>query len=156
MLLRTLASLALASFLCQTAAYGQCKLEQGDFYLLGSDPVTFYYDAELRDVAKSKAIEDIDEKTPDDSPYYFLNPTVCGEGKDRVVRWPLRNSHLSVYFPFSRLGVTLGIYARRRAEEDLRAKEREKQTVASANLRRNGQKSLDEDIKRLKRVLARQ
>ena len=72
MLLRTLASLGLASFLCQTA-FGQCKLEQGEFYLLGSDPVTFYYDAELRDVAKSKAIEDIDEKTPDDSPYYFRN-----------------------------------------------------------------------------------
>src|SRR5262249_8487488 len=83
MLLRTLASLGLATFLCQTAAYGQCKLEQGEFYLLGLDPVTFYYDAELRDVAKSKAIEDIDEKTPADSPYYFLNPTVCGEGKDR-------------------------------------------------------------------------
>ena len=156
MLLRTLASLGLATFLCQTAAYGQCKLEQGEFYLLGSDPVTFYYDAELRDVAKSKAIEDIDEKTPDDTPYYFLNPTVCGEGKDRVVRWPLRNSHLSVYFPFSRLGLTLGVYARRRAEEDLRAREREKQTMASANLRSNAQKSLDEDIKRLKRVLARQ
>jgi len=51
--------------------------------------------------------------------------------------------------------VTLGVYARRRAEEDLRAREREKQTMASANLRRN-EKSLDEDIKRLKRVLARQ
>src|SRR5262245_7309508 len=78
MLLRKLASLGLASFLCQ-AAYGQCKLEQGEFYLLGSDPVTFYYDPELRDVAKSKAIEDIDVKTPDDSHYYFPNPTVCGE-----------------------------------------------------------------------------
>jgi hypothetical protein len=155
MLLRTLAFVGLASLLCQTG-YGQCKLEQGEFYLLGSDPVTFYYDAELRDVAKSKAIEDIDEKTADDSPYYFPNPTVCGEGKDRVVRWPLRNSHLSVYFPFSRLGVTLGVYARRRAEEDLRAKEREKQNMASSNLRRNAQKSLDDDIKRLKRVLARQ
>ena len=155
MLLRTFASLGLASFLCQ-AAYGQCKLEPGDFYLLGSDPVTFYYDAELRDVAKSKAIQDIDEKTSDDSDYYFPNPTVCGEGKDRLVRWPLRNSHLSVYFPFSRLGVTLGVYARRRAEQDLRAKEQQKQTMASANLRRNAQKSLDEAIKRLKRVLARQ
>src|SRR5262247_1310909 len=154
MLLRTLASLGLASFLCQTA-YGQCKLEQGEFYLLGSDPVTFYYDAELRDVAKSKAIEDIDEKTPGDSPYYFPNPTVCGEGKDRVVRWPLRNSHLSVYFPFSRLGATLGLYSRRRAEEDLRARELEKQTTTYANLRRNAQKSLDDAIKRLKRVLAR-
>src|SRR5215813_15109722 len=156
MLLRTLASLGLATFLCQTAAYGQCKLEQGEFYLLGSDPVTFYYDAELRDVAKSKAIEDIDEKTPDDSPYYFLNPTVCGEGKDRVVRWPLRNSHLSVYFPFSRLGVTPGVYARRRAEEDLRAKEREKEQVTYAHLLRDEQKHLNDDIRRLKRVLARQ
>jgi hypothetical protein len=154
MLLRTLASLGLASFLCQTA-YGQCKVEQGEFYLLGSDPVTFYYDAELRDVAKAKVIENIDEKTPDDSDYYFPNPTVCGEGKDRVVRWPLRNSHLSVYFPFSRLGVTLGVYARRRAEEDLRAREREKRTTNYANLRRNAEKSLDDDIKRLKRVLAR-
>src|SRR5262245_56576905 len=103
MLLRTLASLGLASFLCQTA-YGQCKLEQGEFYLLGSDPVTFYYDAELRDVAKSKAIEDIDEKTSDDSPYYFPNPTVCGEGKDRVVRWPLRNSHFKRVFSFLKTG----------------------------------------------------
>src|SRR5499426_1809992 len=154
MLLGTLASLGLASFLCQTA-YGQCKLEQGEFYLLGSDPITFYYDAELRDVAKSRAIEDIDEKTLDDSPYYFPNPTVCGEGKDRVVRWPLRNSHLSVYFPFSRLGLTLGAYARTRAEEDLRAREREKKTTTYANLRRNAQKSLDDAIKRLKRVLAR-
>jgi hypothetical protein len=150
-----LASVGLAAFLC-TTAYGQCKVEKGEFYLLGADPVTLYYDAELRDVAKSKAIEDIDEKTADDSPYYFPNPTVCGEGKDRVVRWPLRNSHLSAYFPFSRLGVTPGLYARRRAEEDLRAREREKQTMASAHLRSSAQKSLDEDIKRLKRVLARQ
>src|SRR5215813_1319713 len=154
MLLRTLALLGLASFLCQTA-FGQCKLEQGEFYLLGSDPVTFYYDAELRDVAKSKAIENIDEKTPDDSDYYFPNPTVCGEGKDRVVRWPLRNSHLSVYFPFSKLGLTLGLYARRRAEEDLRAKEREKRAVTYARLRRDEQKSLNDDIRRLKRVLGR-
>jgi len=155
MLLRTLASLGFACFLCETA-YGQCKLEQGEFYLLGSDPVTFYYDAQLRDVAKAKAIENIDEKTRDDSDYYFPNPTVCGEGKDRVVRWPLRNSHLSVYFPFSRLGVTLGVYARSRAEEDLRAREREKRTTTYANLRRNAEKSLDDDIKRLKHVLARQ
>src|SRR5215831_20176651 len=152
MLLGTLASLGLASFLCQTA-YGQCKLEQGEFYLLGSDPVTFYYDAELRDVAKSKAIEDIDVKTPDDSPYYFPNPTVCGEGKDRVVRWPLPNSHLNGYFPFSRLGVTLGVYARRRAEEDLRANEREKRSVTFVLLRRDEQRSLNDDIRRLKRVL---
>jgi len=33
--------------------------------------------------------------------------------------------------------------------------EREKETMRSANLRRNVEKSLDEDIKRLKRVLAR-
>src|SRR5215831_3224263 len=135
MLLRTLASLGFACFLCETA-HGQCKLEQGEFYLLGSDPVTFYYDAELRDVAKSKATENIDEKTPEDPEYYFPNPTVCGEGKDRVVRWPLRNSHLSVYFLFSKLGVTLGVYARRRAEEDLRAREREKQSMAYPSLRR--------------------
>ena len=155
MLLRTLASVGLASFLFQTA-YGQCKSEQGEFYLLGADPLTLYYDTELRDVAKSKAIQDVDEKSTDDSDYYFPNPTVCGEGKDRVVRWPLRNSHLNVYFPFSKLGVTLGVYARRRAEEDLRAKEREKRTATSASLRRNEQKRLDDDIRRLKRALARQ
>src|SRR5215510_3532412 len=86
---------------------------------------------------------------------YFPNPTVCGEGKDRVVRWSLQNSHLRVYFPFSRLGLTLGAYVPRRAEEDLRAREREKQTMADANLRRTSQKTLDEDIKRLKRALSR-
>ena len=155
MRLMKLASLGLAAFLC-TTAYGQCKVEKGEFYLLGADPVTLYYDAELRDVAKSKAIENLDEKSIDDSDYYFPNPTVCGEGKGRVVRWPLPNSHLSVYFPFSRLGVTLGLYARRRAEEDLRAKEREKGNVTYALLRRDEQKNLNDDIRRLKRVLGRQ
>src|SRR5262245_54847534 len=116
-LLRTLASVGLACFLFQTA-YGQCKLAQGEFYLLGADPLTLYYDAGLRDVAKSKAIHDVDEKSTDDSDYFFPNPTVCREGKDRVVRWPLRDSHLNVYFPFSKLGVTLGVYARRSAEEE--------------------------------------
>src|SRR5262245_6116228 len=154
MLLMTLASLGPAAFLC-TTGYGQCKVEKGEFYVLGADPVTLYYDAEFRDVAKSKAIENFDEKSSDDSNYYFPNPTVCGEGKGRVLRWPLPNSHLSVYFPFSKLGVTLGLYARRRAEEDLRAKEREKRTVTYALLRRDEQKSLNDDIRRLKRVLAR-
>jgi hypothetical protein len=37
----------------------------------------------------------------------------------------------------------------------LRAREREKRTTTYANLRRNAEKSLDDDIKRLKRVLAR-
>jgi hypothetical protein len=155
MCLMKLASVGLAAFLC-TTAYGQCKVEKGEFYLLGADPVTLYYDAELRDVAKSKAIENLDHKSIDDSDYYFPNPTVCGEGKGRVVRWPLSNSHLSVYFPFSRLGVTLGLYARRRAEEDLRAKEREKGNVSYALLRRDEQKNLNDDIRRLKRVLGRQ
>src|SRR5262245_29971330 len=154
MLLMTLASLGLAAFLC-TTAYAQCKLEKGEFYVLGVDPVTLYYDAELRDVAKSKAIENLDEKSIDDSDYYFPNPTVCSEGKGRVVRWPLPNSHLSVYFPFSRLGVTPGLYARRRAEEDLRAKEREKGNVTYAHLLRDEQKHLNDDIRRLKRVLGR-
>jgi len=153
-LLMTLASWGLAAFLC-TTAYAQCKVEKGEFYLLGADPVILYYDAELRDVAKSKAIENFDEKSTDDSDYYFPNPTVCGEGKGRVVRWPLPNSHLSVFFPFSKLGVTLGLYARRRAEEDLRTKEREKRTVTYALLRRDEQKALNDDIRRLKRVLAR-
>src|SRR5262249_51853659 len=88
MLLIRLASLGLAAFLC-TTAYGQCNVEKGEFYLLGADPVTLYYDAELRDVAKSKAIENFEDKSGDDSDYYFPNPTVCGEGKARVVRWPL-------------------------------------------------------------------
>jgi len=154
MLLMTLASLGLAAFLC-TTAYGQCKVEKGEFYLLGADPVILYYDAELRDVAKSKAIENVDEKSTDDSDYYFPNPTVCGEGKGRVVRWPLPNSHLSVYFPFSKLGVTLGLYARRRAEEDLRDKEREKGSVTYAFLRRDEQRSLNDDIRRLRRILGR-
>jgi hypothetical protein len=154
MLLIRLTSLGLAALLC-TAAYGQCKVEKGEFYVLGADPVTLYYDAELRDVAKSKAIEDFEEKSTDDSDYFFPNPTVCGEGKGRVVRWPLPNSHLSVYFPFSKLGVTLGLYARKRAEEDLRAKEREKRSAAYVHLRRDEQKSLDDDIRRLKRVLGR-
>lgn len=155
MRLMKLGSLGLAAFLC-TTAYGQCKVEKGEFYLLGADPVTLYYDAELRDVAKSKAIKTLDEKSIDDSEYYFPNPTVCGEGKGRVVRWPLPNSHLSVYFPFSRLGVTLGLYSRRRAEEDLLAKEREKGNVTYALLRRDEQKNLNDDIRRLKRVLGRQ
>ena len=154
MVLMRLASLGLAAFLC-TTAYGQCKVEKGEFYLLGADPVTLYYDAQLREVAKSKAIENLDEKSIDDSDYYFPNPTVCGEGKGRVVRWPLPNSHLSVYFPFSKLGVTLGLYARRRAEEDLRDKEREKGSVTYAFLRRDEQKNLDDDIRRLKRILGR-
>jgi hypothetical protein len=154
MFLLRLASLGLVAFL-STTAYGQCKVEKGEFYLLGADPVTLYYDAELRDVAKSKAIENFDEKSTDDSDYYFSNPTVCGEGKGRVVRWPLPNSHLGVYFPFAKLGVTLGLYARRRAEEDLRAKEREKRSVTYALLRRDEQKSLNDDIRRLKRVLGR-
>src|SRR5262252_4229747 len=131
MRLMKLASLGLAAFFC-TTAYGQCRVEKGEFYLLGADAVTLYYDAELRDIAKSKAIVNLDEKSIDDSDYYFPNPTVCGEGKGRVVRWPLPNSHLSVYFPFSKLGLTLGLYARRRAEEDLRAKEREKGSGAYA------------------------
>jgi hypothetical protein len=114
MLLMTFASVGPAAFLC-TTAYGQCKVEKGEFYLLGADPVTLYYDVELRDVAQSKAIENFDEKSTDDSDYFFPNPTVSGEGKGSVVRWPLPNSHLSVYFPFSKLGVTLGLYARRRA-----------------------------------------
>src|SRR5262249_5486572 len=154
MLLMRLASVGLSAFLC-TTAYGQCKVEKGEFYLLGADPVTLYYDAELRDVAKSKAIEDFGEKSTDDSDYYFLDPTVCGEGKGRVVRWPLPNSHLSVYFAFSKLGVTLGPYARRRAEEDLRSKEREKRSETYALLRRDEQKGLNDDIRRLKRVLGR-
>jgi hypothetical protein len=149
-----LASLGLAAFLC-TTAYGQCKVEKGEFYLLGGDPVTLYYDAELQDVAKSKAIRNLEEKSIDDSDYYFPNPTVCGEGKGRVVRWPLPNSYLSVYFPFSKLGVTPGLYARRRAEEDLRAKEREKRGVNYSLLRRDEQKSLSDDISRLKRLLER-
>jgi len=149
-----LASLGMAAFLC-TTAYGQCKVEKGEFYLLGADPLTLYYDAELRDVAKSKAIENLDEKSMDNSDYYFPNPTVCGEGKGRVVRWPLPNSHLSVYFPFSKLGVTLGLYARRRAEEDLRAKEREKGSATYAFLRRDEQRSLNDDIRRLRRILGR-
>jgi hypothetical protein len=107
-------------------------------------------------VDKSKAIENLDQKSIDDSDYYFPNPTVCGEGKGRVVRWPLPNSHLSVYFPFSRLGVTLGLYARRRAEEELRAKERAKGNVSYALLRRDEQKNLNDDIRRLKRILGRQ
>src|SRR5262245_5316419 len=154
MLLIRLTSLGLAVFLC-TTAYAQCKVEKGEFYLLGADPVTLYYDAELRDVAKSKAIENFEAKSTDDSDYYFPNPTVCGEGKGRVVRWPLPDSHLSVYFPFSKLGVNPGLYARRRAEEDLRAKEREKRGAAYVHLRRDEQKSLNDDIRRLKRVLAR-
>src|SRR5215831_14874435 len=154
MLLMAFVSFGLAGLLC-TTAYGQCKVEKGEFYLLGADPVILYYDVELRDVAKSKAIENFDEKSTDDSDYYFPNPTVCGEGQGRVVRWPLPNSHLSVYFPFSKLGVTLGVYARTRAEEDLRTKKREKRTATYALLRRNEQKSLDDDIRRLKRVLAR-
>ena len=154
MLLMAFVSFGLAAFLC-TTAYGQCKLEKGEFYLLGAEPITLYYDAELRDVAKSKAIENFDEKSTDDSDYYFPNPTVCGEGKGRVVRWPLPNSHLSVYFPFSKLGVTLGLYARRRAEEDLRGKEREKRSVAYALLHRDEQKNLNDDIRRLKRILGR-
>jgi hypothetical protein len=60
-----------------------------------------------------------------------------------------------VYFPFSKLGVTLGLYARKRAEEDLRGKEREKRSAAYVHLRRDEQKSLDDDIRRLKRVLGR-
>ena len=148
------ASCGLVAFLC-TTAYGQCKVEKGEFYLLGADPVILYYDAELRDVAKSKAIENVDEKSIDDSDYYFPNPTVCSEGKGRVVRWPLPNSHLSVYFPFSKLGVTLGLYARRRAEEDLRDKEREKGSVTYAFLRRDEQRSLNDDIRRLRRILGR-
>jgi len=154
MLLMRLSSLGLAALLC-TTAYGQCKVEKGEFYLLGADPVTLYYDAELRDVAQSKAIENFEKKSTDDSDYYFPNPTVCGEGKGRVVRWPLPDSHLSVYFPFSKLGMTLGLYARRRAEEDLRAKEREKRSAAFVLLRRDNQKNLNDDIRRLKRVLGR-
>src|SRR5262249_44070002 len=138
-----------------TTAYGQCKLEKGEFYLLGADPVTLYYDAELRDVATSKAIENFDAKTTDESDYYFPNPTVCGEGKGRVVRWPLPNSHLSVYFPFSKLGVTLGLYAGKREEEVLSAKKREKRVVPYALLRLDEKKSLNDDIRRQKRVLAR-
>ena len=83
MLLKTLASLGLATFLSQTA-YGQCKLEQGEFYLLGSDPVTFFYDAELRDVAKSKAIENIDEKTFDDSDF---SPTLQSVVKEKIASY---------------------------------------------------------------------
>ena len=154
MLMMRCASLGLAAFLCATA-YGQCKVEKGEFYLLGTDPVTLYYDAELRDVAKSKAIENFDQKSTDDSDYYFPNPTVCGDGKDRVVRWPLPNSHLNVYFPFSKLGAIPGLYARRRAEEDLRAKEREKRSANYAFLRRDEQESLNDDIRRLKRILGR-
>jgi len=154
MLLTRPATLGLAAFLC-TTAYGQCKVEKGEFYLLGADPVTLYYDVELQDVAQSKAIENFDEKSTDDSDYFFPNPTVCGEGKGRVVRWPLPNSHLSMYFPFSKLGVTLGLYARRRAAEDLRSKEREKRSVTYALLRRDEQKNLNDDIRRLKRILGR-
>src|SRR5215471_12178992 len=154
MLLMRLASLGLATFFC-TTAYGQCRVEKGEFYLLGGDPVTLYYDAELRDVAKSKAIENLDEKSIDDSGYFFPNPTVCGEGKGRVVRWPLPNSHLRVYFPFSKLGLTPGLYARRRAEEDLRTMEREKGSVTYAFLRRDEQKSLNDGIRRLRRILGR-
>src|SRR5262245_54335845 len=124
----SLASLGLAAFLC-TTAYGQCKVEKGEFYLLGADPVILYYDAELRDVAKSKGIEKVDEKSRDDCDDYFPKPTGWSEGIGRVVRWPVANSHLSVYFPFAKLGVTLGLYARRRADEDLREKEREKGSV---------------------------
>ena len=108
MLLMSLASLGLAALL-STTAYGQCKVEKGEFYLLDAHPVTLYYDAELRDIAKSEAIQNFDGKSSDDSDYYFPNPTVCGEGKGRVVRWPLPDSHLSVYFPFSKLGATLGM-----------------------------------------------
>jgi hypothetical protein len=154
MLLMRLTTLGLAAFLC-TTAYGQCKVEKGEFYLLGADRVTLFYDAELRDVATSKAIENFDGKSTEDSDYFFPNPTVCGEGKARVVRWPLPNSHLSVYFPFSKLGVTPGLYARRRAEEDLRAKEREKRSETYTLMRRDEQKDLNDDIRRLKRVLGR-
>jgi hypothetical protein len=45
MLLMRLTTLGLAAFLC-TTAYGQCRVEKGEFYLLGADPVTLYYDAE--------------------------------------------------------------------------------------------------------------
>src|SRR5262249_19849926 len=76
MLLMTFASVGLAACLC-TTAYGQCNVEKGEFYLLGADPVTLYYGVELRDVAQSKAIENFDEKSTDDSDYYFPNPTVC-------------------------------------------------------------------------------
>jgi len=154
MLSMSVASLGLAAFLCPTA-YGQCKVEKGEFYLLDVHPVTLYYDAELRDVAKSEAIQNFDGKSSDDSDYYFPNPTVCGEGKGRVVRWPLPDSHLGVYFPFSKLGLTLGLYARRRAEEDLRTMEREKGSVTYAFLRRDEQKSLNDGIRRLRRILGR-
>src|SRR5262249_29382315 len=154
LLLMTLASSGLAGFLC-TTAYGQCKSEKGEFYLLGADPVTLYYDAELRDVAKSKAIENFEAKTTDDSDYYFPNPTVCGEGKSRVVRWPFPNSHFNIYFPFQNLGLPLGLYAGKREEEDLRAKEREKKTGNYALLRREEKKTPNDDIRRIKRALAR-
>jgi len=42
-----------------------------------------------------------------------------------------------------------------RAEEDLLSKEREKRCVTYALLRRDEQKNLNDDIRRLKRILGR-